>query len=63
MELDPIQLPFVELVDGKRTIEEIISIAVENGSFPREPRERITEMGREVFKSLWQLDFSAMGLP
>jgi len=38
------------------------SFATNNGSFSRELRERLTEMGREVFKSLWQLDFFAMGL-
>jgi hypothetical protein len=62
LDLDPTQLAFVELVDGRRTIHEIISIAAENGSFPREPRDRLTEMGRGVFKELWQLDFLAMGL-
>jgi SAM-dependent methyltransferase len=60
--LDSVQLAFAELVDGRRTIHEIISIAAENGSFPREPRDRLTEMGRGVFKELWQLDFLAMGL-
>ncbi|CAM8630880.1 AdoMet_MTases domain containing protein [Acidimicrobiia bacterium] len=60
--LDSVQLAFVELVDGRRTIDEIISIAADNGSFPREPREKLTQMCREVFQSLWQLDFFAMGL-
>ena len=48
-----------------RALQEICSaysFAAENGSFPRELRERLTEMGLEVFKSLWQLDFFAMGL-
>ena len=60
--LDSVQLSFVELVDGRRTINEIISVAAQNSSFPREPRERLTQMCREVFQSLWQLDFFAMGL-
>ena len=60
--LDSAQLSFVELVDGKRTIDDIISVAAENGSFPREPRERLTQMSREAFQSLWQLDFFEMGL-
>ena len=62
LDLDSTQLAFVELVDGRRTIDEIISIAAENGSFPREPRERLTQLCRGVFKELWQLDFFAMGL-
>jgi SAM-dependent methyltransferase len=60
--LDSVQLAFVELVDDRRTIDEIISIAADNGSFPREPREKLTQMCRGVFQSLWQLDFFAMGL-
>ena len=60
--LDAVQLSFVELVNGQRTIDDIISIASDNGSSPREPRERLTQMSREVFQSLWQLDFFAMGL-
>lgn len=60
--LDAAQLSFVELVNGQRTIDDIISIASDNGSFPREPRERLTQMSREVFQSLWQLDFFAMSL-
>ena len=60
--LDAAQLSFVELVNGQRTIDDIISITAENGSFPREPRERLTHMSREVFQSLWQFDFLEMGL-
>ena len=60
--LDSVQLAFVELIDGRSTIEEIISTAAGNGSFPREDPIRLTEMCRGVFQSLWQLDFLAMGL-
>ena len=61
--LDAVQLSFVELVDGRRNINEIISIASSNGSFPREDPERLKELCRQTFKNLWQLDFFAMGLP
>ena len=60
--LDTVQLSFVELVDGRRSIGEIVSIAAENGSFPREDPVRLTEMARGVFRSLWRLDFFAMAL-
>jgi hypothetical protein len=60
--LDPDQQAFVQLVDGERTIDEIVSAVANNGVFPGADRSRLVEMGRQVFQSLWQLDFFAMGL-
>ena len=62
LSLDFTQLVFAEQVNGHRTIDEIISIVENNGSFPREDRSELVRRSRDVFRSLWQLDFFAMGL-
>ena len=60
--LDPDQQAFVQLVDGERTIDEIVSTVANNGVFPGADRSRLVEIGRQVFRNFWQLDFFAMGL-
>lgn len=55
--LTPAQLPFVQQVDGRRSIAEIIDGVAGAG---RDDRAR--EFGRRLFESLWRLDFLAMGL-
>jgi SAM-dependent methyltransferase len=57
--LTPAQLPFVQRVDGRRTIAEIVD-SVAEGS--REDRGRAQEFGRQLFQALWRLDFLAMAL-
>ncbi len=59
LKLTPAQLPFVQRVDGRRTIAEIIdSVAQGSG----DDRGRVREFGRQLFRSLWRLDFLAMAL-
>lgn len=60
--LTPAQLPFVQLVDGRRTIREITErVAQRRDATPGNAAER-ENFARKVFQSLWRLDFLAMAL-
>ncbi|OBF02089.1 bifunctional 2-polyprenyl-6-hydroxyphenol methylase/3-demethylubiquinol 3-O-methyltransferase UbiG [Mycobacterium sp. 852002-10029_SCH5224772] len=59
LKLTPAQLPFVQQVDGRRSIREIID-SVTQGN--REDETRVREFGHQLFQSLWRLDFLAMAL-
>ena len=58
MKLNPAQLPLVQLIDGKRSIQEIAD-AVAQSTFVGKETE-LREFARRLFQSLWQLDFVAM---
>jgi SAM-dependent methyltransferase len=62
MNLNAAQLPFVQHVDGRRTIREIAERVAQSGSSPRASAADLEEFGRRLFQSLWRLDFLAMGL-
>jgi SAM-dependent methyltransferase len=59
--LNAAQLPFVQLVDGRRTIREIAQSMVQSGTRRGDPAE-VEKFGRKLFQSLWRLDLLAMGL-
>ncbi|MEE3753669.1 class I SAM-dependent methyltransferase [Mycobacterium intracellulare] len=59
LKLTPAQLPFVQHVDGRRTIREIVD-SVAQGN--RQDGTQVREFGRQLFESLWRLDFLAMAL-
>jgi hypothetical protein len=61
-ELDPAQLPFVQHVDGRRTIRDIIECVAQSGDVPPDSVADLQEFGRGLFRSLWRLDFLAMAL-
>jgi SAM-dependent methyltransferase len=61
MNLTAGQLPFVQHVDGRRTIREIAECVVQSGSRRANVAE-VENFGRKLFQSLWRLDFLAMGL-
>ena len=57
--LDPMQVALVRSVDGSRSIGQIVDRAVELGLLSSaDPRE----FGRDLFRSLWERDFVAVGL-
>ncbi|WP_156689792.1 class I SAM-dependent methyltransferase [Mycobacterium sp. Marseille-P9652] len=60
MTLNAAQLPFVQHVDGRRTIREIAGAVAQT-----EPRRAgasdLEQFGRKLFQSLWRLDFVSMG--
>jgi SAM-dependent methyltransferase len=61
MSLNAAQLPFVQHIDGRRTIREIAECVAQSGS-RRANAADLEKFGRKLFQSLWRLDFLAMGL-
>jgi SAM-dependent methyltransferase len=59
--LNGAQLPFVEHVDGHRTIREIAA-AVHGQSSGRGSEADVQKFARKLFQALWRLDFLAMAL-
>lgn len=59
LKLDPAQLPFVQHVDGRRTIRQIVECVAQSG---QAGAGELQEFGRKLFQSLWRLDFLAMAL-
>ncbi len=62
LKLTPAQLPFVQQVDGRRTIAEIIDSVAQSRGVGAEDRPHVREFARKLFRSLWRLDFLAMAL-
>jgi hypothetical protein len=61
MSLNAAQLPFVQHIDGRRTIREIAERVAE-GEVRRVDLAGLEKFGRKLFQSLWRLDFLAMAL-
>jgi hypothetical protein len=59
--LNSAQLPFVQHVDGKRTIREI-AVAVRNEGASRGSVAAVEKFARKLFETLWRLDIVAMAL-
>jgi SAM-dependent methyltransferase len=59
LKLSPAQLPFVQLVDGHRSIREIAAIVRGGGELPG-GAGAAEEFARGLFQELWRLDFLAM---
>ncbi len=62
LKLGPAQLPFVQHVDGRRTIREIVECVARRADVARESEGELQEFARKLFQSLWRLDFLAMAL-
>lgn len=62
LKLNQAQLPFVQHVDGRRTIREIIECVAQQGEVGHENRVLVQEFGHTLFRALWRLDFLAMAL-
>jgi SAM-dependent methyltransferase len=60
--LDSNQLPFVQHVDGQRTIRQIAASAAQTGGSRRGSRADVEKFARKLFEALWRLDFLAMVL-
>src|SRR5271166_1308575 len=61
MPLSAVQLPFVQLVDGRRTIREIAGRAARHCSSQVAVADLET-LARNVFQNFWRLDLLAMAL-
>jgi hypothetical protein len=57
--LSAIELPFVRLVDERRTIREIAALVAADGASQPGAAD-IEDLARKVFQNLWRLDFLAM---
>ncbi len=62
MNLNSAQLPFVQHVDGRRTLREIAERVTQSADSRRGGVAEAEKFGRKLFQSLWRLDFLAMGL-
>jgi SAM-dependent methyltransferase len=62
MSLNAAQLPFVQHIDGRRTIREITARVAQGGETQRANLADLENFGRKLFQSLWRLDFLAMAL-
>jgi SAM-dependent methyltransferase len=62
MRLNPAQLPFVQNIDGRKTIRELAASVAQAGGSPRASAADLEKFGRRLFQSLWRLDFVAMAL-
>jgi hypothetical protein len=60
--LNAAQLPYVQHVDGRRTIREIAACVAAGGGSPRATGADFERFGVKLFQWLWRLDFLAMGL-
>jgi hypothetical protein len=58
MDLNETQLPFAQQIDGRRTIREIAAEVAQNDGRLADREEFI----RNLFQSLWRLDFLEMGM-
>lgn len=61
MKLNPAQLPFVQLIDGKRSIREIAAAVAQSTSSVGSSEAQLRGFARRLFQSLRQLDFVLMG--
>jgi SAM-dependent methyltransferase len=61
MGLNAAQFPFVQHVDGRRTIREIAAGVAQSGARRGDVAD-VEKFGRKLFQSLWRLDYLAMGL-
>jgi hypothetical protein len=62
MGLNAAQMPFVQFIDGSRTIREIAACVAQSGVSGHASAADLEEFGRKLFQSLWRLDFLAMAL-
>jgi len=63
MPLSAAQLPYVQNIDGHRTIREIAAAVAERHGSGRGRTVEFEKFGRKLFQALWRLDFLAMALP
>ena len=60
--LDPLQLAYAELMDGRHSIRDIATAVVARGTTPSQTAEQAEAFATALFQSLWRLDFITIGL-
>ena len=56
--LSAVEVPFIRLVDGRRTIREIVALVA--GDLAPQAGVDVEDLARKAFRNLWRLDFLAM---
>lgn len=62
LKLNPLALLCAQLVDGRRTIRQIMARVATRGDVTHESEADLQDYARKLFESRWRLDFLAMGL-
>jgi SAM-dependent methyltransferase len=62
LSLDPLQAAFVQLVDGRRTLREIVAEAARDPATAGQTPEQFAVLARTLFQSLVNCDFIVLGL-
>ncbi|WP_375489515.1 class I SAM-dependent methyltransferase [uncultured Mycobacterium sp.] len=62
MRANATQLPFVQRVDGRGTIREIVTEVAQKGDLPHARAAELETFGRKLFQSLWRLDWVAVAV-
>jgi len=62
LDLNAAQLPFVQQVDGRRTIREIAERVMQSGDSRRTTVADVEQFAHKLCRALWRLDFLAMAL-
>jgi SAM-dependent methyltransferase len=57
--LSAVEVPFIRLVDGRRTIRKIAALVAGDRAAQPGPAD-VEDLARKVFQNLWRLDFLAM---
>jgi SAM-dependent methyltransferase len=60
--LNEAQVPFVQLVDGRRSIREILDTVARQHGVPDTGMAEVESFVRSLFRALWRVDFVAMAL-
>jgi SAM-dependent methyltransferase len=60
--LNPAQLPFVQHIDGRRSIREIVQCVVQQHAVPDARVAELDKFARTLFQALWRVDLVAMAL-
>ncbi len=60
--LNSAQVPFMQQVDGRRTIREIAESVAQGGAPSQGSLAEVEKFARRLFQALWRLDFLAMAL-
>jgi SAM-dependent methyltransferase len=60
MDLNAAHLPFVQLIDGRRTIRDIANLVRRSKSTPKGSVADVERFARKLFQALWRLDVLAM---
>ena len=60
MNLNAAHLPFVQHIDGRRTIRDIANLVRRSKSTPKGSVADVEKFGRKLFQALWRLDVLAM---